>query len=179
MSNVKKGHKEAIKEITMTLTFPEYFQDKDPMNFSAKSYFEEVNRKEGPLTDSVARRLRNEWRCKLIPALKDSQVEHLRRTGSRLEKSWKVDKKSMQLPTGSKRRPHEVDEAEERIGKRHMAELKRLFQDHRLAILEASSKRLKKDLFEMLDVPSTTTPTSGQDCDDSVEKRSHVGSSGG
>jgi len=152
LSTVKKDSKEAIEEITKTLTFPEYFQDKDPRTFNAKSYFQEVSRKEGPLTESAVKRLHNEWRNKLIPALKGSQVDQLQRTGSRLEKSWKVDKTSMQLPTGdrvSKRRPHEADKAEERIVKRHKAELKRIFQDHRLALLEASSKRLKKDLLEM------------------------------
>ncbi|KAF9363153.1 hypothetical protein BGX34_004772 [Mortierella sp. NVP85] len=89
MSKAKKDPKQAIEEITKTLTFPEYFQDKDPSTFSAKGYFQEVSRKE-PLTESAVKRLQNDWKNKLIPALKASQVEHLQRTGTRLEKSWKL-----------------------------------------------------------------------------------------
>jgi hypothetical protein len=129
-----------IKEATADLSNQQYFLDTAPEEYCVEGYLISCR---GPSAkdESIEKRLQNEWRCKLLPRLKESHHQNLRETGTRLERAWKNEK----------RRLNELTEIvkDEQTTKKFKRGMKQAFQQQQLTIMEVSSRRLGRDLTDI------------------------------
>ncbi|KAF9181246.1 hypothetical protein BGZ51_003919, partial [Haplosporangium sp. Z 767] len=132
---------DAINLITEGLSNPQYFQSTKPSLYNHLEYITSCGQ------NTSRKRLENEWYNVLIPRLKASSVEVLRRTGKRLQKEWIAIKEA---------RRDERAEDDDSIKMRKL--LKRSLHDHRKATLGYSGDTLKSD-FDALG-PSHALPSS-------------------
>ncbi|KAF9948268.1 hypothetical protein BGZ70_002282 [Mortierella alpina] len=139
----------ALKEATKHLSSPQYFLETSPGEYNALDYFIFCR---GPSVqgESTEKRLQNEWRGKLIPKFKESEDKCLRETGARLEKLWRLEKRSLQEMAEQVRDEH--------VNKKYKQGLRQAYQEHQLQVVQISSQRLEKDLIDILDgSPSSAT----------------------
>ncbi|KAG0248069.1 hypothetical protein BG011_000557 [Mortierella polycephala] len=112
----------AVKEATAQLINPQYFLETEPENYSATDYFVSC-RGDTVQDDSTEKRLQNEWKYKVIPVLKESNVEFIRQTGERLDNAWKVEKRRLQ---------EVANQAKDGIiTKKYKTDMLHAFQEHR------------------------------------------------
>lgn len=130
----------SVKEVTTLLSNPQYFLETSPGDYSAEGYFISCR---GPSVqdESTEKRLQDEWRCKLLPKLKESNDKCLRETGTRLERAWKLEKR---------RYLESVERAkEEHVTKKFKQGMRHAFHEHQLKVVQMSSQRLERNLTEI------------------------------
>ncbi|KAG0052145.1 hypothetical protein BGZ90_006576, partial [Linnemannia elongata] len=116
----------AVKDATALLSNPQYFLETDPDKYSSDDYFVSL-RGMTVQDESMEKRLQTEWRCKLIPKLKESKNDFLRETGARLEKTWRLEKRS---------RKDSLEEAkDENATKKYKTGMRHAYQAHQLKVL--------------------------------------------
>jgi len=126
------------KEIApLTMSNLQYFLDTTPEEYSIEDYSNSC-RGSDVFDETTEKRLQNDWRCKLIPRLKESNEQLLRETGARLEKTWKLDKRRLLERT-----------KDERANKKYKRGMQQAYQEHQLKVVQMSSKRLEKDLTDI------------------------------
>jgi hypothetical protein len=130
----------ALKEATKHLSSPQYFLETSPGDYNALGYFTFCR---GPNVqdESIEMRLQDEWRSKLIPTFKESEDKCLRETGVRLEKLWRLEKRSLQETAEQAR--------DERANKKYKQGMRQAFQEHQLQVVQVSSQRLGKNLTDI------------------------------
>lgn len=130
----------ALKEATKHLSSPQYFLETSPGEYNAFGYFIFCR---GPNVqdESTEKRLQDEWRSKLIPALKESEDKCLRETGARLEKLWRLEKRSLQETAEQARDEH--------ANKKYKQGMRKAFQEHQHQVVQVSSQRLRKNLTDI------------------------------
>lgn len=129
---MKNNIEQTITAITKGFACPDYFVATKPSKYSVIDYITAC----GP-TLSV-KKLESEWATVLIPILKESTIDILQQTGTRLEREWATSKEN-------RRKQRLEREDNEKMRKL----LKNTAYVHRAAALEHSERTIRHD-FETL-----------------------------
>ncbi|KAF9292518.1 hypothetical protein BGZ88_006324, partial [Linnemannia elongata] len=140
---MKNNIEQTITTITKGFACPDYFVSTKPSRYSVIDYITACGS-----TLSI-KRLESEWATVLIPKLKESTIDILRHTGTRLEREWAKSKES-------RRKQRLERDDDERMRKL----LKDTAYVHRAAALEHSERTIRHD-FETLEplLPSSACRT--------------------
>ncbi|KAK5827512.1 hypothetical protein F5H01DRAFT_98059 [Linnemannia elongata] len=140
---MKNNIEQTITTITKGFACPDYFVSTKPSKYSVIDYITACGS-----TLSI-KKLESEWATVLIPKLKESTIDILRHTGTRLEREWAKSKES-------RRKQRLERDDDERMRKL----LKDTAYVHRAAALEHSERTIRHD-FETLEplLPSSACRT--------------------
>ncbi|KAF9577786.1 hypothetical protein BGW38_006774 [Lunasporangiospora selenospora] len=130
---MQKSIKNALSTITKGLSNPQYFEDTLPINYDISTYCTSCGK------EPLDKELEREWVSTLVPRLRASDIKVFQETATRLEKTWKVQK-----------RARLAERSEEDMDNKMRKLLDRAKLEHRATTLEHSSRTLARD-FQAFD----------------------------